>query len=69
MCALKKWKFLSSVSKEKFLKTDGVKHNQENVMKSNDGIPSHHGSDNEGTCFFFCDSLNKNIPGNNSSVT
>ena len=50
--ALKKWKFLSSVSKEKFLKGDGVKHNQENVMKSNDGIPCHHGSDNEGTWFF-----------------
>ena len=32
------------------------------MMKSNDGIPSHHRSENEGTCFFFGDSLNKNIP-------
>ena len=42
------------------MKSDGVKRNHEN-MKINDGIPSHHGKGNEGTCFF-CDSLNKNIP-------
>ena len=33
------------------VKSDGVKRNHENKMKSNDGIPSHHGSENEGTCF------------------
>ena len=43
--------FLSFVSKEKFLKSDNVKRNHEN-MKSNDGIPSHHGKENEGTYFF-----------------
>ena len=32
------------------------------MMKSNDGIPSHYGSEIEGTCFFFSDSLNKIIP-------
>ena len=31
------------------------------MMKSNDGILSHHGSENEGMCFFG-DSLNRNIP-------
>ena len=30
------------VSKEKFLKSVGLKRNYENKMKSNDGIPSHH---------------------------
>ena len=25
-----------------FLKSEGVKSNDENIMKSNDGIPSHH---------------------------
>ena len=42
---------LSFVSKEKFLKSDIVKRNHGN-MKSNDGIPSHHGKENEGTHFF-----------------
>ena len=41
--------------------SDDVKRNHENMMKCNDGIPSHHGSENEGTSFFG-DSLNKNIP-------
>ena len=45
---LKKSKSLCFASKEKFLKCDGVKSNYENVMKSNDGIPSPHGSENEG---------------------
>ena len=43
---------LSFISQEMFLKSDGVKRNHENMMKSNDVIPSHHGSENEGTCFF-----------------
>ena len=38
--------------KEKFLKSDNVKSNDESMMKSNDEIPYHHGSENEGTCFF-----------------
>ena len=37
---------------KKFLKSEGVKSNDENMMKSNDGIPSPHGSENEGMCFF-----------------
>ena len=41
--------------------SDGVKSTNENVMESNDGTPSPHGSENEGTCFLD-DSLNKNIP-------
>ena len=41
--------------------SDGVKSNDENVMESNDGTPSPHESENEGTCFLD-DSLNKNIP-------
>ena len=49
------------MSKEKFLKSDGIKCNYESMMKSNDGILSHHCSENEGTCFFFGNSLNKNI--------
>ena len=44
-----------------FKQSGGVKSNDENRMKSNDGIPSPHGSENEGTCFLG-DSLNKNIP-------
>ena len=59
--ALKKSKSLCFASEEKFLKNDGVKSNDENMMKSNDGIPSPHGSENEGRCFLG-DSLNKNIP-------
>ena len=51
---------VESVSLDKFLKSDGVKSNDKNMMKSNDRIPSHHGSENEGTCFLG-DSLNKNI--------
>ena len=35
-------KSLSSVSKKKFLKSGGVKRTYENIMKSNDGISSHH---------------------------
>ena len=49
--ALKKSKSLSFVSKEKFLKSDGVKSNHENMTKSNDGLSRHHGSENEGTYF------------------
>ena len=52
---------------KKFLKSEGVKSNDENMMKSNDGIPSHYGSENKGTCFLD-NSLNKNIPRKNSSV-
>ena len=37
--------------KEKFLKSGGIKSNHENMMKSNGGIPSHHVSEKEGTCF------------------
>ena len=29
------------ISKENFLKSEGLKRNYENKMKSNDGIPSH----------------------------
>ena len=50
--ALKKSKSLCFASKEKFLKSDGIKSNDENMMKSNDGIPSLHGSENEGMFFF-----------------
>ena len=37
---------------KKFLKSEGVKSNDENMMKSNDGIPSPHGSVKESTHFF-----------------
>ena len=57
---LTKSKSLSFVSKEKFLKTAGVKSNHENMMESNDGMFFYHGSKNEGTSFLG-DSLNKNI--------
>ena len=50
--ALKKIKIFMFPSEEKSLKSDDVKSNDENIMKSNDGIPSPHGSDNEGMCFF-----------------
>ena len=50
--ALKKSKSLCFASKERFLKSDGVKINHKNLMKSIDGIPSPHGRENEGTCFF-----------------
>ena len=50
--ALKKSKSLCFTSKEKFLKSDGVKSNNENMIKSNDGILSSHGSENEITYFF-----------------
>ena len=59
--ALNKSKSLCFSSKEKVLKSDGVKSNNENMMKSNDGIPSPRGSENEGRCFLG-HSLNKNIP-------
>ena len=59
--ALKKSKSLCFASKEKFLKSDGVKSNDEKMMKSNDGVSSPHGSENEVRCFGG-DSLNKNIP-------
>ena len=38
--ASKKSKFLCFASKENFLKIDGVKSNDENMMKNNDEIPS-----------------------------
>ena len=44
----------------KVLKSAAVKSNHENLMKSNDGIFFHHGSENKGTCFLG-NSLNKNI--------
>ena len=59
--ALRKSKSLRFVSKEMFFKSGGVTSNHENIMKSNDGIPSHHGSEDEGTCFLG-DSLSENIP-------
>ena len=48
--ALKKSKSLSWVNKEKFLKRGGVKSNNENMVKSNDGIPSPH---SKWECKFF----------------
>ena len=59
--ALQKWKSLCFAREEKFLKGDGVKGNDENMMKINDGIPSPLGSENEGV-YFLDDSLNKNNP-------
>ena len=59
--ALKKSKSLCFASKTKFLKRESIKNNDENMMKSNDGILSLHGSENVGMCFLG-DSLNKNIP-------
>ena len=50
--ALKKSQSLCLASKEKFLKGDDVKSNDESMMKINDETPSPHGSENEGTCFF-----------------
>ena len=44
--ALKKSKSLCFDSKEKFLKSEGVNRNDENMMKSNDGIPSPYGNEN-----------------------
>ena len=43
--ALKKSKSLCFASKEKFLKSDSIKSNNESIMKSIDG------SENEGMCF------------------
>ena len=57
--AFRKQKYYVS-PKERFLKRDGVKSNDENMMKNNDGILSPHGNENEGRCFL-CDSLNKSI--------
>ena len=42
-------------------KSKSLKGNDENIMEIDDGIPSPHGSQNEGMCFLY-DSLNKNIP-------
>ena len=50
--ALKKSKSLSFFSRERFLKSECVKGNHENMMKSHDGILCHHGSKNEGMWFF-----------------
>ena len=50
VCCFKKIKSLSFVGKEKFLKSDGIKSNHENVMKSNYGNPFHH--EYESTCFW-----------------
>ena len=50
--ALKKLKSLSFVGKVNILRSGGVKSNDENMVKSNEGISSPHGSENEGTCFF-----------------
>ena len=44
-----------------FFKSGGLKSNDENMIKSNDGILSPHGNEKEGMCFLG-DSLNKNIP-------
>ena len=49
---LKKSKSLCFASKEKLLKGDGVKDNDENMMKIIDGIPSPLGSENDGMFFF-----------------
>ena len=59
--ALKKSKSSCFASEEKFFKSDGVKSNDENMMKSNYGIPSPQGSKSEDMCFLG-DSLHKNIP-------
>ena len=50
--ALTKSKSLCFPVKKNFLKGDGVKSNDENMIKSNDGIPSPHGSENEDMSFF-----------------
>ena len=47
---LKMLKSLSSISKKRFLKSSGIESNYENMMKNNDGIPSHHVSENKGSC-------------------
>ena len=46
VCCFKEIKIFKFVNKEEFLKSDDVKSNNENMMKCNDGIPSHHGSEN-----------------------
>ena len=43
------------------MNSDGVKSNDENMMKSNDAIPSPHVSENK-SMYFLGDSLNENIP-------
>ena len=50
--ALKKSKSLCFVSKEKLLKSGGVKSSDKNTMKSSYGIACHYGSEHEGTRFF-----------------
>ena len=57
---LQKSKSLGFVGKEKFLKSVGVKSNNENMMKSNDGIFFHRGNENE-VRVFLGDSLNKHF--------
>ena len=47
---LKKSKFASK--EKKSFRSGGVKSNDENMMKSNDGIPSPHESENEDMSFF-----------------
>ena len=59
--ALKKSKSLCFASKEKVLKNDSIKSNEENMIKNNDEIFSPHGSENQGMCFLD-DFLNKIIP-------
>ena len=48
---MKESKSLNFVSKDKFLKSDGMKSIHKNMMKSNGGILSYHGSENEGMRF------------------
>ena len=49
--ALKKSKSLCFASEEKFLKCDSIESSDENMMKSNDGIPSGHGREKEVNVF------------------
>ena len=51
VCQFKEIKFFNSVSKKTFLKSNAVKGNLKNMMKSNGGIQLYHESENEGTCF------------------
>ena len=59
--ALMKSKSLCFVSKEKVLKNDDIKSNEENMINNNSETFSPHGSENQGMCFLD-DSLNKNMP-------
>ena len=49
---IEKSRYLCFLSKEKLLNGDDLKSN-ESMTKSSDEIPSHHGDENEGTCFFW----------------